>query len=108
MRRLLVVLVVGLVVLASCGPPCACSSGRMVRPRTVRARRPRVPRAARAVRSGAKLAGTLARAIEEAATLAKVANPTAAQRRRAAQLNALFEDDMRARDGLSGFGADVP
>src|SRR5262245_44404044 len=48
----------------------------------------------------ATLSPELRAAVRESQALAKVEHPTPAQRARAAELNALFERDMRERDGL--------
>jgi hypothetical protein len=88
MNRLLVV---GLVLLVACGP-CVCAPSPK-RPRAVAG-------GVRKVRRATSAATSLLRAIEEAAALGRVENPSAKQRARAAELNALFERDMRARDGV--------
>jgi len=52
------------------------------------------------VRSAVGLTRDLGRLVREADELARVKRPTAAQRQREAELNAIFERDMREADGL--------
>jgi len=79
-----------LVLLAGCAPMHAPHH---------RARRPRHSATVTRRAKGPSTRDLLA-AVREAIALAKVAKPTPEQRQREAELNALFERDMRRRDGL--------
>lgn len=91
MRRGMVAVALVVLMLASCSPVRVTKGrGKKRRPSSVRLVKTKRPRAA-----------DVMAAVREAIALAQVKHKTPEQQQRAAELNAIFERDMRASDGLT-------